>query len=336
MTRKRDTIFPDPIFQLPEFTVEQVMLALSQQVDWGLSLLGVPKLWTQTRGKGVRVAVLDTGIAMTHPDLVGQIEDAVDFTRSRSGPADMNGHGTHTAGTIAAKDDTGGVVGIANESKLLIGKVLGDNGSGTSEMVANGITWAVEAGADVISMSLGAPMEAPQITNACKYALSKGVPIIAAAGNEGPGQNTTGYPASLPFVISVGAFDQNKKIAMFSSRGKVDVACPGVKIISCYPPRGVAVLSGTSMSAPFCTGVVALMIAKHKMHGGNTPVDTPEQVMEHLKRAAIDAGAPGKDAEYGWGILSPEKLLEGEEPPNVPDKTLTVNARGYSKVVIEM
>lgn len=312
MAKKRD-----PIFILPPFRVQRVMLAASQQIPW--SMAGIPPLWAHTRGEGVRGAVLDTGCSLVHPDLVDAIEDAQDFTGSRSGPSDVNGHGTWCCGAIFAKDDSGGVVGPLNKGKALIGRVLGDSGSGTSEQVATGIRWAVKKGVDFISMSLGSQYEAKVITRACEEAREAGIPIIAAAGNEGPGPNTTGFPGSLPWVISVGAYGRDGKIAPFSSRGKVDICGPGVDVLGCWPPRSVAELSGTSMATPFVAAVVGLMIAKHKKHGesGNDPIDTPEQVLQRLKETAIDAGPSGFDPAYGWGLIDPAKLLAGAPPAPV-------------------
>lgn len=327
MAKKRDTTakaasvpatIREPFYTLPPFTVNSVQLSAGQKIDWGLSLLGVPELWKVTRGEGVRVAILDTGISPMHPDLAPAIELAQDFTNSSSGWSDVAGHGSHTAGTIAARDDDNGVVGIANQCSLLVGKVLGDDGSGASSWIAKGIRWAADNKADVISMSLGSPYPDPQIKAAIDYAVGKGVIVVCAAGNEGPGDNTTGFPGSFDNVISVGAIDQSKRIAMFSSRGKVDVAAPGVNILSDWPPRSVASLSGTSMATPFVSGIVALMVAKHRKFGGATPVETPAQVIEHLLKTAVDAGTPGKDAAYGWGIVDPAKALEATSLP--PDQ----------------
>src|SRR3990167_7997765 len=184
----------EPYYTLPQYTVNSVAMSAGQKIDWGLSLLGVPELWKITRGEGVRVAILDTGISPLHHDLAPAIELAQDFTGSRSGYSDVSGHGTHCAGTIAARDNDGGVVGIANQCSLLIGKVLGDDGSGASSWIAKGIRWAADNKADIISMSLGSPYPDPQMKAAIDYAVGKGVIVISAAGNEGPGDNTTGYP----------------------------------------------------------------------------------------------------------------------------------------------
>ena len=310
-----------PIFRLPPYKVEAVMAARAQVVDWGLTAVGIPNFWKTTRGAGVRVALLDTGIAMNHPDLKDAILDGKDFTRSASGWGDVQGHGTHTAGTIAARDNATGCVGVAPEAKLLVGKVLGDNGSGSSAGVAAGILWAIDQKADLISMSLGSPQPDPRIKDAVEAALKAGIYVIAAAGNEGPSLDTIGYPAGFDGVVSVGAIDPNRRPAQFSSRGRrLDIMAPGTDIVSCWPPNGLARLSGTSMATPFVAGVVALILAKHKQFAGDTPVDTPADLVDHLHKTAVDLDAPGFDMNTGWGLIDPEKLLAlvPDGPPPVP------------------
>lgn len=311
MPRKKE-----PIFRLPPYKVNAIVASLSQIVDWGVALLGVPALWKESRGEGIKVAVCDTGAALTHPDLRDAIDDAKDFTDSPLGPGDSNGHGTHCCGVIGARDNTSGVIGVANMCRLLVAKVLGDNGSGSSLSVSKGVIWSVDQGAHVISMSLGSPYPDTRIRKAIEYALSKGVIVVCAAGNEGPSLDTVGYPAKWPGVISVGAINEQRKVANFSSRGdRVDICAPGVNIVSDWPPTGMASLSGTSMATPHVAGVVALMLAKHLRDGGATPAKTPDQVRAHLIGNAIDLGESGKDPSYGYGLIDPAKLLTVVSPP---------------------
>ncbi|MFY7805575.1 MAG: S8 family peptidase [Limnoraphis robusta] len=299
-----------PIFVLPPYKVERVLVAAAEVIDWGLEMFAIPNLWKQTKGKGIKVAVLDTGIALKHPELVDAVEDARDFTKSPSGPSDIEGHGTHVAGIIAARENRGGVVGVAPEAKLLVGKVLGDNGYGTAQQLVNGIRWAIDKKADIISMSLGSPLPSEEMHAAIKAAVQAGIFVICAAGNSGPNLETVEYPAIYPETIAVGAIDRTRRVAQFSSRGKaVDIVAPGDNILSTYPPRGVAVLSGTSMATPFVSGVVALMLSKHRSFGGQTAVKTQAELIEHLQKTAIDAGMPGFDPYYGFGLINPEALL---------------------------
>ncbi|MFA9197195.1 MAG: S8 family peptidase [Aliarcobacter sp.] len=299
-----------PIYRLPPYKVEKLLLATAETIDWGVKLLGVPSLWRETRGEGIKVGVLDTGIALEHPDLKSAILEARDFTRSPSQAYDAQGHGTHVSGIIAARRNANGIVGVAPESKIIMAKVLNDEGSGTSDDIVAGIRWAVETGADILSMSLGSPEPDEEIHQALLLAISKGVFVITAAGNEGPELDTVGYPAGFPEMVAVGSIDRQKQLSSFSSRGRqVDIVAPGDQITSCYPPRSYAVLSGTSMATPFVSGVVALMLAKHRKLGGKTPIETQQDLIEHLCRSADDAGKAGFDPLYGCGIINPAKLM---------------------------
>jgi len=312
-------------FRIPNFKVQQLIVSCSETLDWSLKEFGIPDLWPKTTGKGVKVAVLDTGCAMLHPDLKDQIADAADFTGSKVGPTDTNGHGTHCCGLIAAKRNDVGVVGVAPDAKLLVGKVLSDSGVGSSAGIVKGIEWAVSKKADIISMSFGAPVSDPGIKAAIEYAASKKVLLIAAAGNEGPGLRTVGYPARYPQVLSVAAIDPNKKVAKFSSRGpEVDIAAPGVDILSTYPPRNYAKLSGTSMATPFVAGVIALLLAFDRSKGV-TRVKNYQDLIDIVKSTSFDSGQVGFDNDYGWGLINPKGLILGmaaspKKKINIPKK----------------
>lgn len=312
----------------PPVTIERVFVAKAGQiVDWGVKLLGVPDLWKQTRGKGIKVAVLDTG-APDHPDVASAVILSKDFTGSRFGMADKNGHGTHCASIIAAQDNSIGVVGIAPEASLLAGKVLGDSGSGSSQSVANGIYWAIEQGADIISMSLGSPVPDQRIRTAVVAANQAGIYIVVAAGNEGPRQGTVGYPGRWPECISVASYNEQGQISQYSSRGpEVDIAAPGENITACYLDGQLAKLSGTSMACPAVAGVIALALSKYVAVGRDDPTmpvrPSPSQMVERLKQCAKDIDAPGFDPNSGWGLIDPAKLMEGFEPVPVPPPTPT-------------
>ncbi|MDZ4780088.1 MAG: S8 family peptidase [Planctomycetia bacterium] len=303
--------------RLPPYRVQAVMHALSEVVDWGLSAYNVPAHWKNTRGQGVRVAVLDTGIDADHPDLATAIDDARDFTGSRSGIADRVGHGTHVAGTIGARRNDQGVIGVAPECRLLIAKVLGDDGSGSSDKVAAGIDWACAQGADILSLSLGSPQDDAVLRNAVARAAAQGKFVICAAGNSGR-PNSVDDPARWPDTVAVGAVDRDGRIASFSSRGdEVDLCAPGQDVLSTFRDGSYAKLSGTSMAAPFVSGIAALLLAKHRDGGGATPVATHQQLVEHLLRTATDAGPAGKDPHYGFGLINPDSALgeaSGDKP----------------------
>lgn len=313
------------VWKLPPFSVNALMLSAGEVTDWGVTLLGVDKLWKETEGEGIRVAVLDTGCTLTHPDLRDAVVDAKDFTDSRFGPNDANGHGTHCAGIVAARRGNDfGCVGIAPKAGLLIGKVLGDNGSGSSQGIVSGIDWAVRSGADIISMSLGSPSPDEWIRQAIIDATKAGVFVIVAAGNSGPGPNTVEFPGAWPEAITVGAMNRAGKVSRFSSRGKpLCVVAPGEDIISCWHRAPLASLSGTSMATPAVAGVAALLLAKYRQAGDKSKLvlKTQDDLRTALRSTAIDMDAPGADPHAGWGLVNPEKLFRAAEPPPVASPT---------------
>ncbi|MCR4317820.1 MAG: S8 family peptidase [Planctomycetes bacterium] len=301
---------PDVI--LPPFTVELVTHALAETVDWGLKALGIPELWKQTKGEGVKVCILDTGVDTLHPDLAPNVIEMKNFTTA-PGIEDKNGHGTHCAGVVAALANKMGVVGVAPNAKLYIGKVLDDNGYGSYEAIIRGIEWAILHNVDVISMSLGGSEASEELHAVIKRAASRDIIVVCAAGNEGRGwfsDDTVGYPAKYPEVISVGSINRDMDRSEFSSVGdRVDVMAPGEEIYSTFPPQGYAVLSGTSMATPFVTGVAALCLAKHRKAGGESPCRNVKEMREHLRKTSTDKGKSGKDVEFGFGIINPESMI---------------------------
>lgn len=303
-----------PDFKVVAKPVSWKELEREQVMDWGLKTLKVHEVWTQSRGRGVKVAVLDTGISR-HEDLEANLKGGINFSSSDENDyEDRAGHGTHVAGIIAAVDNQIGVVGVAPATELYAVKVLGDDGSGSFETVARGIEWAIENEMDIISMSLGSNAGSPRLHDVIKRAYARNITIVAAAGNDGDeyDDDDIDYPGKYPEVIAVGSINRYLERSWFSSDGEqLEVAAPGQDIYSTYLDNRYSILSGTSMAAPFVSGVLALLIAKHKNTEDNqTPIDTPERIREHLRRTADDAGEMGKDRFYGYGIVSPKKLLE--------------------------
>ena len=226
-----------------------------------------PTAWETTAG-GVKVAILDTGIDQDHEDLSPKIVLNRDFTGSSSGYDDMYGHGTHVGGIVAAVTNNGtGVASGCPSCQLINGKVLNDNGSGAYSWIASGITWAADNGAKVINMSLGGSVKSFTLENAVNYAWSKGVVVVAAAGNSGNPSKT--YPAAYTNAIAVAATNNKDQKATFSSYGAkwVDVAAPGENIFSTFPNHpykinkslGYDFGSGTSMATPMTSAVAALI-----------------------------------------------------------------------------
>jgi len=239
------------------------------EVPMGIEMIQAPKVWEQTKGKGMTVAILDTGCDLTHPDLKERIIGGRNFTNDDNGSEDVyrdyNGHGTHVAGTIAATQNQQGVVGVAPEANLLIVKVLDKNGSGQYEWIINGINYAIEQKVDIISMSLGGPEDVSELHEAIQKAVENHILVVCAAGNEGDGQDATNefdYPGSYNEVISVGAINLDRRISDFSnSNNEVDLVAPGETILSTYLDGKYAKLSGTSMATPHVSGALALIKA---------------------------------------------------------------------------
>jgi subtilisin family serine protease len=273
--------------------------------QWGMDAVGAPAAWTASTGAGVVVAVVDTGIAAA-PDLAGRILPGWNEITQSADATDDNGHGTHVAGTIAENAGNGlAEIGLAPGVSLLPVKVLDASGGGEDSGVAAGIVWAADHGARVINMSLGGPDSSKVLRDAVAYAVSKGVVVAAAAGNEsGP----VGYPARIGNVLGVGAVDGSLARASFSNTGTgLDLVAPGVAIVQqtlgdragTFADRS---FSGTSMATPFVAASAALVLAAN-------PKATPASVARTLERTAQDLGAKGKDAETGYGLVRPDRAL---------------------------
>lgn len=273
-------------------------------LPWWVTRLNVPAAWAVTKGAGVKVAVIDTGIDRNHPDLKERIAGGWNAITKGDDFTDDNGHGSHVTGTIVAKqDDQNGVVGVAPEASIYGVKVLDSNGSGTFDDVIAGMQWAVEHHMQIASMSLGARKGNDSLKAAVEAMAKNGVALIAAAGNSGPGDNTIGYPAAYPGAIAVAAIDKNDAVADFSSRGQqVAIAAPGVDIKSTYMNGGFETLSGTSMATPHVSGLAALAVAAKGLSG----VDA---VRAALVKAATPLANGAPATQQGAGVPDAFKLV---------------------------
>lgn len=276
------------------------------QLDKSVPQIGAPAAWSRGYdGSNVKVAVLDSGIDATHPDLADRIAEAVDFTNSPKGPVDEHGHGTHVASTIAGTGQASDGLrrGVAPGAKLLIGRVCGPDGSCPSDGIIAGMEWAAKSGADVVNMSLGGPPS--DGTDALSQSVNKlskdyGTLFVIAAGNNGPTAKTVGSPGSADEALTVAAVDKSDQMAPFSSRGprigdggaKPDIAAPGVAITAARA-KGTAMgktvddyyttASGTSMATPHMAGAAAIIAQQH-------PDFTGRQIKALLMATAKDLG----------------------------------------------
>lgn len=289
----------------------------TNEVPQGVELIQAPKLWDRTKGKGIKVAVLDTGCETTHPDLKDQIIGGRNFTDDdRSNPdiyTDYNGHGTHVAGTIAAYENDDGVIGVAPEAGLLIVKVLNKAGSGKYEWIIKGIQYAIDQEVDIISMSLGGPADVPELHEVIKAAVEKNILVVCAAGNEGDGDDSTNefaYPGAYNEVISVGAVNLERGSSEFTnSNNEVDVVAPGERITSTYLNGKYATLSGTSMAAPHVSGALALIktLANAQFERDLTE---PELYGQLIKRTVPLGNSPKLEGNGLVYLTVPEHLAE--------------------------
>ncbi len=304
--------------------------SLNETIDWGLLKHNVPDAWNTTQGEGINIYILDTAGNTNHPDLKENLLGGINFSVSKT-LHDLNGHGTHCAGIIAASRNNRGMVGVAPKAKVFLVKVLNDNGSGTFQSLETGLKYCYDLiikkspnRPHIISMSLGASVPMPSIYSWIKKLYNLDVPVICAGGNEG--KDGVLYPAVYDETIAIGAYDINERLASFSSIGsQIDFTTPGVNIYSTWKNNQYALLSGTSMAAPFMAGVVALLLSKHMKQeemGIPNNCKTVPQIVEHLVRHSIDKGSVGKDSGWGWGILDVNTLLAPEQVPAVTTEYL--------------
>jgi len=291
----------------------------AQVIPWGISRIHAPEAWKTSTGVGVQVAVLDTGVDKDHLDLYVNVKWGISVVGTKESTdyrdwKDKNGHGTHVVGTIAAMYNDIGVVGVAYNIEIYAIKVLSDSGSGTWQDAAEGIYWAMKGpdgiigtqdDAEVISMSFGGFSYDEGFYNAVKAAYKAGIVLVAAAGNEG--EEGVTYPAKFPEVIAVAAIDENDNVASWSSKGpEVELAAPGVNVLSTIPNNRYAYYSGTSMACPHVSGTVGLMISKILNKGGNYTV---EYIRSILQTTADDIGPTGKDDASGYGVVRADKAV---------------------------
>ncbi len=275
----------------------------------GVSLIAARKMWPSTRGEGSVVAIIDTGIDYNHPDLKVNVIGGVSFVPGEPDYLDLNGHGTHVAGIIAAN---GALLGVAPQAKLLGVKVLSKDGFGSYPDIVQGLKWARSwrgsAGekVNVVNMSLGGPFPNTTMHQEIIKLVEEGITVVCAAGNSGdadPDTREISYPAYYQESLAVGAVNLKTGIADFSnSNDRIDIVAPGVDTYSTYPGGKYVELSGTSMAAPHITGAAALIYSRTKQRFGHYP--SSAELKNLLNYQAIDLGSAGFDTLYGYGLFS--------------------------------
>ena len=301
-------------------------------LTWGLKQLGIPELWNETRGAGINVAVLDTGVYGPHLALEGRVRafvliDPLGRRIETTEAFDSDQHGTHVCGTIAGGESSSGVsIGVAPEANLLVAAVL--IGQATLHTLFEGISWAIENEADIINMSLGFSYYEPLFAEVIDMLIDQfGILPVVAIGNENHGNSSS--PGNAPNAFSVGAVEKMARgkleVAFFSSGAslvfpgdepdalvtKPDVVAPGVQVLSCIPPEKkadglheYAYMSGTSMATPHVSGVAALLMAAHP----RAPV---ADIVTVLKETAMHPGGEQRrpDNRWGYGLIRPLEAL---------------------------
>jgi subtilisin len=305
----------------PHLQVRDPWPVTTETIPDGVKQVKAPDAWATSMGKGIRVAVLDTGIDFNHPDLKDNYAGGATFVEGTTTPMDDNeyGHGTHCAGTIAAARNGAGVVGVAPQASLYAVKVLDKNASGLFSWSIAGIDWCMQNNINIISMSLGSDCVPTAVELICNAAWSSGLLIVAGAGNQErnaapPQQSDVDYPARYKNVIAVSSVDSTDMVAPNSARGpEIDLCAPGVSILSTLPNGGYGRLSGTSVACPHVSGVAALTWGAHTSSKN-------EEIWNLVASTVDNLGIPGRDSVYGYGRVNAYAASGATLPPPVIPK----------------
>jgi subtilisin family serine protease len=283
----------------------------AEEFSWGIIRIYAELAWEKTTGSTIRVAILDTGIDLDHPDLQDNIKGNVNLIKPNKSGDDDKGHGTHVAGIVAALDNDIGVIGVGPDISLYAVKVLDKKGQGWLSDLIDGLNWCINNEMQVINMSFGSLSDNDSFHEAIIEAYEAGITLVASAGNNGEYGGEIEYPAKYPETIAVSAVDQYDNFASFSSYGlEIDLTAPGVDIKSAYKKNAYETLSGTSMSAPHVTGVVALLLTTSPK--GNYDLDKdktwdPYEIIIKLKDCAEDLGLDPQ--KQGAGLVRADLVV---------------------------
>lgn len=289
--------------KLVTYNVKGILQNTDKEImDYGVAMSGANLEWNESMGEGIKIGIIDSGIDLTHPDLMGRVKKYRNFTSAHKNDVeDKNGHGTHVAGILAANKNDKGIVGVAPMSSLYVAKAFDHRGVADDFKIKESINWLMENNVHIINMSFSANNK-PSYYEEIKTAYNKGIILVCAAGNSGRARQLS-YPAKYPETISVAAVDMRGKVSNFSSRNvDADIAAAGYEILSCYPGGKYARFSGTSMAAPIISGAAAILQRKAKNRMGRFL--TPEEMKTVLCMHCEDVDKKGHDGASGCGLFS--------------------------------
>jgi len=314
LQRNKDVEYAEPDFEAHAIATTNDPY-FTQGHQWYLSKIEATTAWDTTKGSSnVVVAVLDTGVLASHPDISGKVLAGYNFVSNNTNTTDDNGHGTAVAGLTSASTNNGvGMAAVSWANPVMPVKVLGANGSGSYSGISNGITWAADKGARIINLSLGGTSSSKTLQDAVNYAWKKNVILIAAAGNNG--NNTPVYPAACTNVVAVSATNSSDGRPSWSNYGSyVDVSAPGVSVLTLSGASGYANWNGTSFSSPVASGVVALMVSANSSLSNAGIVDA-------LLKNSDDIGAAGYDVYFGHGRVNARRAVAAVTTSSPADTT---------------
>lgn len=293
---------------IPIGTCQEIQI-LKQIVPWGIDRIGSRLVNAMgNTGKGIKIGILDTGIDYLHEDLSRNYKGGYNFIDNNTDARDHNGHGTHVAGTIAAEDNDIGVVGVAPEAYIYSVRILDFAATGTASDITAGLEWCLNNNMQIVNMSLGSCEDSISVSRSLDILYSRGILLIAAAGNSGNGMGTgdsIDNPARYNSVVAVGATDINDNRASFSSTGpKLEISAPGKDIYSLLPGNKYASLSGTSMASPHVAGVAALVISADP---GISNVQTRIRLQTTAQN--ISKGSFEGKSWFGYGLVDAVKAV---------------------------
>ena len=294
--------------------------------EWHLATIQAPSAWNTSTGSGTPIALVDSGVETTHPDLAGKLTGGWNFVSGNSTIFDTMGHGTTVAGTIAASTDNNvGVAGVTWQNPIMPLIVVDSMGFAAYSNIASAITYAADHGARIVNVSVGGPSASSTLQSAVTYAWNKGTVVFAAAGNAGA--NAPYYPAGCQYAVAVGATDPSDLVPSWSNYGSfLTLSAPGVNIYTTATGGSYTYGSGTSYASPVAAGVAALVLAK-------SPGLSASGLVSLLENNSDDLGAPGPDQYYGYGRVNAYRAVNATPSAPPPPPTVTIASPSNASTV---